>query len=114
MSEPRRVLIVSNRLPFTTHVDGDDVICRPTSGGVASGLRVLHESAGAVWIGWPGDMSSMPRRHRALARAAMRNSASCPCTLTRSEAHEYYDGVLQQRALAAAALSDRSHSGHAR
>ena len=91
-SRRRRVLIVSNRLPFRAQVEGDEVVLTPSTGGVASGLRVVHEDVDSLWIGWPGDLSCLPRRHRATVRRHMREHRIVPVHLTRGEAQEYYDG----------------------
>ena len=92
MSESRRLLIVSNRLPYHAHVKGEDVVLTPSTGGVASGLRVLHDETESLWIGWPGDLSCMPRRHRNTVRNQMRDGRIVPVPLTRGESQEYYDG----------------------
>ena len=92
MSESRRLLIVSNRLPYHAHVKGEEVVLTPSTGGVASGLRVLHDETDSLWIGWPGDLSCMPRRHRATVRNQMREGRIVPVPLTRGETQEYYDG----------------------
>lgn len=51
---PGRLLIVSNRLPFTVR-RGDGVPALvPSSGGLTTALRVVHELGGARWLGWSG------------------------------------------------------------
>jgi trehalose 6-phosphate synthase/phosphatase len=92
MKESRRLLIVSNRLPYHAHVKGEEVVVTPSTGGVASGLRVLHDETDSLWIGWPGDLSCMPRRHRTTVRNQMRDGRIVPVPLTRGESQEYYDG----------------------
>lgn len=92
MPESRRLLIVSNRLPYHAHVKGEEVVLTPSTGGVASGLRVLHDETESLWIGWPGDLSCMPRRHRNTVRTQMRDGRIVPVPLTRGETQEYYDG----------------------
>jgi len=51
---PGRLLIVSNRLPMTMRVHDDAVQVQRSSGGLATGLRGVHEDTGGLWIGWPG------------------------------------------------------------
>ena len=92
MPESRRLLIVSNRLPYHAHAKGEEVVLTPSTGGVASGLRVLHDETESLWIGWPGDLSCMPRRHRNTVRTQMRDGRIVPVPLTRGECQEYYDG----------------------
>jgi trehalose 6-phosphate synthase/phosphatase len=49
-----RTLIVSNRLPVTARIEDGEVSIEPSDGGLATGLRGVHESEGALWIGWSG------------------------------------------------------------
>src|SRR5712672_2164522 len=54
-----RLLIVSNRLPVTVSIRGDELSFHPSSGGLASGIwsyleAVTQRGQQAVWIGWPG------------------------------------------------------------
>jgi len=51
---PGRLLIVSNRLPMTMRVQQGAVQVQRSSGGLATGLRGVHEDTGGIWIGWPG------------------------------------------------------------
>lgn len=54
-----RVLIVSNRLPVTVRASADCVVER-CSGGLATGLKSVHEDGGGQWIGWPGSRRDVP------------------------------------------------------
>ncbi len=47
-----RVLLVSNRLPVTT--TGEGGAAKPSTGGLAAGLRQVARRWPAVWIGWDG------------------------------------------------------------
>ena len=51
---PGRLLIVSNRLPMTLRVQQGTVGVQRSSGGLATGLRGVHDDTGGIWIGWPG------------------------------------------------------------
>ena len=59
---PMRLLIVSNRLPFTAARKNQRLELRPSAGGLVSGLSAYLDSLrGAslhqteyIWIGWPG------------------------------------------------------------
>ena len=61
-AEAQRIIVVSNRLPFTVTHGSDGVHFEESVGGVASGLRALlfssHSSLSAtseyIWVGWPG------------------------------------------------------------
>ena len=59
---PQRIVLVSNRLPFTVAEKDGDIEFQNSAGGVATGLHALLETieipnignAEYVWIGWPG------------------------------------------------------------
>jgi trehalose 6-phosphate synthase/phosphatase len=56
-----RLLIVSNRLPFTAIEEGEEITFRESIGGLVSGLSSYPGSlkdtpftqASYIWIGWP-------------------------------------------------------------
>ncbi len=50
----QRFLIVSNRLPVSIQIDDDKINLNPSVGGLATGLRPIHEKYDSRWIGWPG------------------------------------------------------------
>ena len=84
-----RTLIVSNRLPFTLTHEADGVIVHPSPGGLATGLRAVHEREDSWWIGWPGEMrehvDSITQRLRALRME--------PVALSADDVEEYYEQV---------------------
>jgi trehalose 6-phosphate synthase/phosphatase len=88
-----RVIIVSNRLPMVIRADGDEPILSPASGGLANGLRPLHEAGHSVWIGWTGDLPPLPRTARKRLIRDLHDQRIQPVELTRSESHAYYNGV---------------------
>src|SRR5215831_7507990 len=56
-----RVLVVSNRLPFTASSENGELVLQPSSGGLVSGLSAYLNWAQQsqartdyLWIGWPG------------------------------------------------------------
>ncbi len=54
------VLIVSNRPPITVRAGGDDgFVVERSSGGLATGLKSVHEGSLGLWIGWPGPRSGL-------------------------------------------------------
>ncbi len=50
----QRFLIVSNRLPVSIQTDNNIINIQPSVGGLATGLRPIHENNDSQWIGWPG------------------------------------------------------------
>ncbi len=53
MREPR-LIVVSNRLPFTLRRGPDGIERRPSAGGLVAALEPVLSAGGGVWIGWPG------------------------------------------------------------
>lgn len=92
MAHARRLLIVSNRLPFTAKADSTGIALVPSSGGLATGLRALHERGDSCWIGWPGDLSALPRRQHARVAEELKARRIVPVPLRRTESLAYYDG----------------------
>ena len=93
-----RLLIASNRLPLTVHVEGDAVTVTPSTGGLATGLLGVHDRSGGLWIGWsgaPDDLS--PAAHRAVDRR-LAASGAVGVPLAADEIAAFYDryanGVL--------------------
>jgi trehalose 6-phosphate synthase/phosphatase len=93
MTSDGRVIIVSNRLPFTVRADDDSVTVTTAAGGLANGLRAFHEQGDSLWIGWPGDASSIPRSRRTAVTRHFHDRRIVPVHLGHAEAKAYYEGV---------------------
>jgi len=93
-----RVLIVSNRLPITTAIDGDTITFTPAAGGLATGLRGCHERTHGLWIGWPGATAALSDTARQDLTRQLGAAGIVPVYLTDDEVREYYEdfsnGVL--------------------
>lgn len=49
-----KTIIVSNRLPLQINLDGNNIEIVPSVGGLATGMKSVHEEGNGVWIGWSG------------------------------------------------------------
>ena len=49
-----KYIIVSNRLPVKIEKLKNHWNFTPTSGGLATGLKTVHENGKSLWIGWAG------------------------------------------------------------
>jgi trehalose 6-phosphate synthase/phosphatase len=89
---PGRTLIVSNRLPMTARIEDGEVLLQPSDGGLATGLRGVHERGGGLWIGWSGltDRASLSA-HRTVAHR-LRDLGALPVPLSEEEVAGYYRG----------------------
>ncbi|HEY4086069.1 MAG TPA: bifunctional alpha,alpha-trehalose-phosphate synthase (UDP-forming)/trehalose-phosphatase [Bryobacteraceae bacterium] len=64
MSEAKRLLVVSNRLPVTlTPADGGWQ-AKASSGGLATAMEPILKERGGLWIGWAGDDGSLAADER--------------------------------------------------
>jgi trehalose 6-phosphate synthase/phosphatase len=53
-SDERRLLVASNRLPFTIERQPEGLRARPSPGGLVSALQPVLGTRGGTWVGWPG------------------------------------------------------------
>ncbi|HLK10017.1 MAG TPA: bifunctional alpha,alpha-trehalose-phosphate synthase (UDP-forming)/trehalose-phosphatase [Candidatus Binatia bacterium] len=87
-----RLLLVANRLPVTVAPGGaQGPLVRRSTGGVATGLRSLHERSGGLWIGWPGRADVEPPARAALERR-LAELRTVPVWLDPGEARRFYEG----------------------
>ena len=47
-------IIVSNRLPIRISKVENSFKFTATSGGLATGMKTVHEHENSLWVGWPG------------------------------------------------------------
>ena len=95
----RRLVIVSNRLPFNVEVQDGRPVFQPSAGGLVTGLASFRESrrqtaalpAEHLWVGWPGasiDDSLRPE----VIREAQARFRSYPVFLTEEQMERFYLG----------------------
>jgi trehalose 6-phosphate synthase/phosphatase len=97
----QRVIIVSNRLPFTVSRDGDALSFEQSGGGLVSGLSAWLATLGSrrtysyAWIGWPG--ISVPSELRGeLESVAETRFNAHPVYLTDEEMNQFYQGFCNR------------------
>jgi len=54
MTDPTRLVVVSNRLPIALEGQGDDLTITPGKGGLVTALAPVLRNRGGLWIGWSG------------------------------------------------------------
>ena len=87
----RRLLVVSNRLPYTVRVSNGQVDLAPSTGGLATGMRPLLERGLATWVGWPGLSLEDVKDAEGLSRA-LRVRGIVTVWLRKEEVENYYEG----------------------
>jgi trehalose 6-phosphate synthase/phosphatase len=89
---PGRLILVSNRLPFSIRRDEDSVEIRASSGGLATGLRGVHARGESKWVGWPGMEPRSPEEREHIDRE-LEKQHIVPVHFTTSEMERFYEGV---------------------
>lgn len=101
--EAQRIIVVSNRLPFTVTDGEGGVQFDPSAGGVASGLRALLFSADSslssiseyVWVGWPGNTIGPEFRETVKAKA-LSEFGCYPVFLSGDDFEKFYEGFCNK------------------
>lgn len=90
-------IIVSNRLPIRISKVDNSYKFTPTSGGLATGMKSIHEQDSALWIGWPGigrdeiaDDAWTP-----LNNGLIKNNFA-PVSLSKAEVDDFYYGLANK------------------
>lgn len=98
-----RMVVVSNRLPFTVREKGGGLEFTPSVGGLATGLasytESLRESSAAsrrfLWVGWPG--STLPQeRQEEVRERSLAEFHAVPVFLSEAEIEKFYQGFCNK------------------
>lgn len=101
--EDGRLIIVSNRLPFTANLEKDGLKFGESSGGLITGLSTFLDSykyhfpkhEDHIWLGWPG--SSIPEEYKnQVQRQALSQCGACPVFLSAKEMEQFYWGFCNK------------------
>ena len=95
----RRLVIVSNRLPFNVSVADGRIMYHPSAGGLITGLASFREArkkASALpsehlWVGWPGHSVEGPLRQQVIEESLNRYQ-SYPVFLSEAQMDQFYLG----------------------
>jgi trehalose 6-phosphate synthase/phosphatase len=88
-----RLLIASNRLPLTVTDEGSGLTIQPSIGGLATGLRRVHERSRGKWIGWPGSTDHLDCLAQSEMMRQFEAQRVVPVTLRTSEERDLYDDI---------------------
>jgi trehalose 6-phosphate synthase/phosphatase len=89
-----KFIIVSNRLPIKIEKEQNQWIFSPTSGGLATGLKSVHENGKSLWIGWPGISSNdiEEEEYQLLSKDLLATNFK-PISLSSEEIDDFYLGL---------------------
>lgn len=98
-----RLLIVSNRLPFTVTDKDGKFRFKESVGGLVSGLSAYLDSmkspllnaAESLWVGWPG-LSVKDKTKEKLKAKALSEFKACPVFLTEKDMECFYYGFCNK------------------
>lgn len=89
----KRVIIISNRLPVTISIEKQKVTVAQSVGGLATGLKSVHEKHGSLWVGWPGIESSTLTPALVSKVDSELDKAGClPVHLSEDDLENFYNG----------------------
>ena len=97
-TDRQRLIVVSNRLPFSVKRDDQGKInIQPGSGGLITAMLPVLRDRGGTWIGWMGESDSGPDVLAALRDAPSRTGYTLvPVTLTADEVRDFYLGFSNE------------------
>lgn len=88
-----KTIIVSNRLPLQINIEDNSLLIKPSVGGLATGMKSVHEDGNGIWIGWSGlteeeldeDLSNQVKKEVTKAKCAT-------VPLTQDDVDKFYFG----------------------
>jgi alpha,alpha-trehalose-phosphate synthase [UDP-forming] len=91
---PKRLLVVSNRLPVVLEKKESGWTLKPGSGGLVSALAPVLSHRGGLWIGWPGLPLERGGAWEALISEGFRERGYdlLPVLLNEDEVRQFYEG----------------------
>ena len=98
-----RLIIVSNRLPFTAREERDGIKFTESAGGLVTGLSTflgsykfhMTRQEKCIWIGWPGGNISDKFKDQVRSRT-MAECGSYPVFLSESDMEKFYFGFCNK------------------
>jgi trehalose 6-phosphate synthase/phosphatase len=90
-----RLIVVSNRLPFSVEEQNGNIALRPSGGGLVTALLPVLRESGGCWIGWTGSDSDV-HIPQALNQCAGPNYSFEPLSLSTAEKTCFYQGCCNQ------------------
>lgn len=88
---PKKLIIISNRLPLKIVEENNNFKVIPSQGGVATGLDSLETKMQKHWVGWPGMYLESGKDKDAIDRQLKQHKFT-PVYLTPEQIANYYEG----------------------
>jgi trehalose 6-phosphate synthase/phosphatase len=99
-STARRLIVVSNRLPFTIREADGQLQFTEATGGLVTGMKSYLEGAAktsmsSLWVGWPGSTLA-PEVQAAARERALAEAQALPVFLTAEAMEQFYHGFCNK------------------
>ncbi len=92
----RRLVIISNRLPFVLSKKGKKWIIQPGSGGLVTALAPVLRNRGGLWIGWPGTATKADISKPLEIASRDAGFSLVPISMQRDEVQRFYIGMSNE------------------
>lgn len=93
----KRLIVVSNRLPYVLERNNDTWTLKPGSGGLVTALLPVLRDRGGLWIGWPGTSEEVPEMAEIFRKASRQAGYDLePISLSPGEVDKYYHGYSNE------------------
>ena len=90
-------IIVSNRLPIRITKVENSYKFIATSGGLATGMKSVHEHENSLWVGWPGiGIDEIENEDWFPLEKSLIKNNYAPVTLTKQEVDNFYYGLANK------------------
>lgn len=97
-NEIARLIVISNRLPFSIDNQEGILTLKPGSGGLATALAPVLRDRGGIWIGWPGTVDLEENVVNDFFKKIQHNQGFLfsPIFLNKEEITLYYEGFSNE------------------
>ncbi|RNL93360.1 bifunctional alpha,alpha-trehalose-phosphate synthase (UDP-forming)/trehalose-phosphatase [Sinomicrobium pectinilyticum] len=88
-----KTIIVSNRLPLQISLHNNNLVLTPSVGGLATGMKSVHEGGKSLWIGWSGlKEEDLDPKLTEKVNAAIAKENCAAVSLTGKDLNNFYYG----------------------
>lgn len=88
-----KTIIISNRLPLQIKIENNEITATPSVGGLATGMKSVHQAGQSLWIGWSGlTEEEIDESVKSEVDAASAKEACVNVPLTQEDVDNYYYG----------------------
>ncbi|MEH6535740.1 MAG: bifunctional alpha,alpha-trehalose-phosphate synthase (UDP-forming)/trehalose-phosphatase [Psychroserpens sp.] len=88
-----KTLIISNRLPLQIKIEDNKLEVKASVGGLATGLKSVHQEGNSLWIGWSGlTDEELNDKQRQQVKTLVKKEKCATVSLTEDDLENFYYG----------------------